>query len=129
MSNVAAEYFKIYEEYSKVLRTWFVAYGIGAPALILTNQSISQAIKASGDSKCIASFFLAGVSLQIVITVVNKVANWGLYYGEIEEDFQKTRSYKIAARMAAQFWIDIVVDIVSLFCFAGGTWKIFDLLA
>ena len=53
----AAEYFKPYEEYSKVLRTWFVAFGIGAPVLLLTNERIAEAIKASGEARGVVSLF------------------------------------------------------------------------
>lgn len=129
MADVAKEYFKVYEEYSKELRTWFVAYGIGAPALILTNDTISKAIKAAGASKCIAAFFLIGVSLQISLAVINKVAMWGMYYGAVESAFQTTRSYKFADWIADQFWIDILIDIITLISFAGGTWKIFNMIA
>jgi hypothetical protein len=127
--NDASDYFKVYQEYSKVLRTWFAAYGIGAPVLILTNEGISKAIKASGDSKCIASFFLIGVSLQVVLAVINKMTMWGMYYGEVNLKFKKSRSYIFADWLAVQFWMDIFVDLATIAAFGGGTWKMFSLVA
>ncbi len=40
-------YYKVYEEYSKTLRTWFVAYGIGAPVLVLNNDELRRAVVVS----------------------------------------------------------------------------------
>ncbi len=48
MSNQATEYLEAYAEHSKVIRTWFVAYGIGAPVLLLTNEALARTLKASG---------------------------------------------------------------------------------
>ena len=77
MTTEREEYFKAYEEYSKVLRTWFVAYGIGGPVLLLTNQTLAKAIKASGQGKSLAALFLAGVALQVVLAALNKFSMWG----------------------------------------------------
>jgi len=63
MTTEREEYFKAYEEYSKVLRTWFVAYGIGGPVLLLTNETLAKAIKASGQVRVLRpSFSLASPS-------------------------------------------------------------------
>lgn len=129
MASLSDEYFKVYEEYSKVLRTWFVAYGIGAPVLILTNSTLSQAIKASGTSKGIGAAFLFGVILQVLLAVTNKVAMWGKYYGEIEPDFQGTGSYKFSNWICEKFWIDVLIDIITMASFIWATWRLFTLFA
>jgi hypothetical protein len=87
-------YFKVYEEYSKVLRTWFVAYGIGAPALFLTNETAAMTLNASTHAKYIASLFLGGVAIQVMLTSVNKVTMWALYFGEIKPSFKSRCIYR-----------------------------------
>jgi len=82
MTTDREAYFDAYQEYSKVLRTWFVVYGIGGPVLLLTNETLARALKASGEGKCLAAFFLAGVALQVVLAALNKFSMWGIYFGE-----------------------------------------------
>ncbi len=78
MTTDRAEYFAAYEEYSKVLRTWFVAYGIGGPVLLLTNEALAKAIKTSGQGRGLAALFLIGVGLQVVLAAMNKFSMWGI---------------------------------------------------
>lgn len=47
----AEHYFQAYAEYSKVLRTWLVAYGIGAPVLLLTNEPLAKSRQRLGPTK------------------------------------------------------------------------------
>src|ERR1700693_6036282 len=54
-----------YAEFAKTLRTWFVAYGIGAPVILLTNKELWAAVQRSGSASHIAEIFLAGAFLQI----------------------------------------------------------------
>lgn len=123
MATKAEEYLKAYGEFSKALRTWLVAYGIGAPVLLVTNEIASKALKASGHGKSIAIFFLIGVALQILLAAMNKAAMWGLYYGEENASFKGNRSYKVAYWFSEHLSIDLLVDAATLVVFAIATWK------
>lgn len=50
-SDSSAELYAVYEEHSKTLRTWLVAYGIGAPVLFITNDKVWKAIASSGSAE------------------------------------------------------------------------------
>ncbi len=123
--TTAAQYFKVYEEHSKALRTWLVAYGIGAPALFVTNETAAKALHNISGAKTVALLFLVGVALQVFLASLNKVLMWALYRGEGEPSFRKTRYYRLAGWFSAQFWIDVIVDIVTMFLFAIATWRVF----
>ena len=41
-ANKAEEYLNAYAEHSKTLRTWLVAYGIGAPVLLDGSQPLTD---------------------------------------------------------------------------------------
>jgi hypothetical protein len=99
-----------YRTYEKTLRTWFVAYGIGAPILFLSNNSVWNKIAASKYSNCIATLFLVGVFLQIFIALLNKHSMWYCYRGEGDKDFQKTFSYKISFWLSDKYWIDRFIN-------------------
>jgi len=93
MNDQADGYLDAYGEHAKVLRTWLVAYGIGAPVLLVTNDAVSKAIRASGEAKFIAGCFLIGVAFQVLLATLNKASMWALYYGEENKSFKASRSY------------------------------------
>ncbi len=77
VESQADQYFNAYAELSKTLRTWLVAYGIGAPIVLLTNAGFSGAIRKAGDSKYVAGAFLLGVAAQVALAAINKVGHRG----------------------------------------------------
>lgn len=128
LSTDREEYFKAYGEYSKVLRTWFVAYGIGAPVLFLTNDALAEALRTSREGRFVAGFFLAGVLLQVVLAILNKFSMWGIYYGEFKDPFKGTRWYRIAHWFSERFSIDAVLDVLTFLAFAIATWRGYQIL-
>lgn len=107
----AEGYYKAYEGHSAILRTWLVAYGIGAPVLFMTNESIQNQVADSALQWWIAGFFLTGVFLQIVITALNKYAMWTVQHGLLNPSYQETHKYKranaVKDRIDLDFWIDM----------------------
>ena len=120
--------FNSYKTYESTLRTWLVAYGIGAPILFLSNDSLWQKIAASTSSICIAILFLIGVALQIFVALLNKHSMWYCYRGERDDDFQKKTLYKISFWLADRYWIDILIDVFSVLAFVIATYKVFIIL-
>ena len=128
MATKADEYLEAYAEHARILRTWLVAFGIGAPVLLVTNESVSKAIKSSGHGKLIASCFLLGVASQVVLAALNKASMWGLYYGEENQSFKTGCSYRLAYWFSESFWIDLLVDIATLALFGVATWQAYGAL-
>ena len=104
-------FYAAYAEYSKILRTWFVAYGVGGPVLFVTQDRIASVIAKSGEARCIVVLFLVGVALQIMIAMVNKYCNWLMYYWTYPEDRTWPRMYAFVDKFTEQFWIDILIDL------------------
>ena len=127
MTTSKEEYFDAYKEHSKTLRTWLVAYGIGAPVLFMTNEKLVQKFSDSPDSELIAAFFLIGVVLQVLLAATNKAVNWASYFAEGHEERKKEWCFKFACWFCDQFWVDMSIDIASLVFFAIATWKSFTL--
>ena len=78
-----SENFEPYSEFARTLRTWFVGYGVGAPALVLTQAELRQRLANAGDLPTLGAFFLSGVFLQVLLTLIYKTAMWELYMVEI----------------------------------------------
>jgi hypothetical protein len=121
----ANEFYAVYEEYSKTLRTWFVAYGIGGPLLFLSNEKLWVKITNSGEARIIGICFLAGVAAQVILSCLNKTLMWALYYGEVNPPSKRHKRYKIADWLSEQMWIDFAVDVFTLVVLAIATTKSF----
>lgn len=119
-----AEFYKVYDEYAKNLRAWFVAYGVGGPVLILTQEKVSQVVIESGSGRVVALFFLAGVVLQVLLSLVNKWANWGVYAYSETEDLSEGKRFRFCSWASNQVWFDVLLDLGSMACFGAATWNI-----
>ncbi|MCP4570929.1 MAG: hypothetical protein GY838_01130 [bacterium] len=117
------EFYDVYEAHAKILRAWLVAYGVGGPVLILTNDSISTKVVESGLGEGIAVLFLSGVGLQILVSLVNKWVNWGVYAYSATKKLSKGKRYALCDWLSEQFWFDILLDVGSVICFAVATWR------
>jgi hypothetical protein len=122
------EYYQAYVDYSRTLRTWLVAYGVGGPALMLTNTRVGEALSQSGHARLVAALFLVGVVVQITLAAVNKTAMWICYFSDGDEETNEEWWCRAAAWLSTQYWIDLVCDLVSLTAFAVATWVAFNVL-
>ena len=129
LAESAKGYYSAYQYHSNLLRTWLVAYGIGGPVLLLTNDSLWGQLQASGEVNFIATFFLIGVALQILLAALNKAIMWTLYHGEVKLKFQTTKWYTMADRLSTQIWIDLVTDFASMAFMAWATVTVFGIIA
>lgn len=111
-----------YFEYNKVLRTWFVAFGVGGPALLLSNEKLTKLLSASGDLRLVSVLFLVGGGAQVVVALINKVANWYVHSKYHQVGVTPTFKHHAAEWIANQFWIDVLADIVSVCVFGWASW-------
>ena len=122
-------HFEAYSQHSAVLRTWLVAYGIGAPALFLSQDNIWHALARSGQLTNIGLFFLLGVCLQVLLAAINKSVMWACYYGECEPSYKLTWYYRFASWLSVRYSIDFIIDLGAMVSFAFATYLCFVALA
>jgi len=121
----AASYYTAYEGYEKTLRTWFVAYGIGGPILLLTNEAVRDAFSHSSRGRWIGIAFLVGVAVQVALAIVNKTAAWANYFVSTRPELQSRLKYRAASWISEQYWIDVASDITTVLLFGWATWASF----
>ena len=126
--DIEKGFFDAYASAATNLRTWFVAYGIGAPVLFLSNEVLWQALSKAKCAECVAFLFLMGVGFQVLIAIINKNAMWFCYFGECKASFKETRRFKFWDWVSEQFWIDIVCDFTSIACFIVATYRVFQVV-
>ncbi|MBI2425315.1 MAG: hypothetical protein HYV27_20990 [Candidatus Hydrogenedentes bacterium] len=121
-------HFKMYQVYSNTLRTWFVAYGIGAPVLLISKEASWKLISCSSHARTIGILFLAGVALQVFLAMLNKNIMWMCYRGDGDELIEARRWYKFSAWCSEQYTIDMFMDIAALGCFMYATYLTYSVL-
>lgn len=112
---------KLYSEYNKTLRSWFVAFGIAVPAIFITSKEAKEFLLKSPNIYFIIQLFLAGVFFQIFISFLNKYISWSAYHREdctLMHNDDCRPVYKYFASHENKIWIDLALDILTLFCFA-----------
>ncbi|MEX1826849.1 hypothetical protein [Luteibacter sp. CQ10] len=119
-ANVDA-YYANYAEYAKTLRAWLVAYGIGGPVLFLTNEKAAARLASAENALTIIAFFLIGVGLQVLGTVVNKWAAWHVYSTLDDEARANHWPSRFWCWVNKQTWFDILLDTSSIAAFAVAT--------
>jgi len=110
-----------YFEYSKTLRAWLVAYGVGGPVLLATNQAFSNKVILSGRATEIIQWFLLGVALQVFLAFVNKYCAYHQYLGAEEPEHKKTWGFGFWNWVNYYWQIDLVLDLASVIAFAKAT--------
>ncbi len=122
--DLTKECYEKYSEYNKILRSWFIAFGIGGPALFLTNKELRDELISKAQMESVALLFLVAVFIQVIAAYVNKSANWYVYMGGEKQNLKDNRWYKFNRWLINQFWMDIVMDLGTLSLFAVAAAKV-----
>jgi len=118
-----------YVEYNKILRTWFVAFGVGGPALFLVQGSIAERLVKAGELRFVATLFLLGAASQVLGAFINKLANWYVYWS-VENPGNPTHwKYRASEWLVEQFWIDILLDAITIVSFTIAVWQMLTAFA
>ncbi|GEP54171.1 hypothetical protein [Reyranella soli] len=109
----ASGHYANYQEYNKLLRTWFVAFGVGVPALLYSRPDLIERL-GSLQQTIIVVALLLGSLVQVLVAYLNKYCS---YY---DWDFLVRRSRAPTLRrtrleerqhwLSNQIWIDKWAD-------------------
>lgn len=114
-----------YLEYNRILRSWFVAFGIGGPALFLIEEQIWQRLIENGELRQVSAAFIVGAAAQVMGAVINKIANWYVYLGATDAAFRTKRRCRVCGWLVRQFWVDMVLDALTIAAYGWATWHLF----
>ena len=124
-----AGYFEGYVSFARTLRTWLVAFGIGAPVLLLSQEQLAVRFMASDKAALVTTCFLAGVGAQVLGALLYKTAMWYLYLGELKPAFKKSARYRASDRVSEAFVIESLLDLASIGLFGYATYLLISTLA
>src|SRR6266850_709104 len=103
-----SDFYPAYAEFAKNLRVWFLAYGIGATAIFVTNESAGKRLLSSGRAEGVVYLFLAGVALQIIVALLYKTSMWYLYMGEFDTKEKNSWQYGLADLISNSYSIEFL---------------------
>ena len=121
-------HYQAYEDYSRLLRVWLVAYGIGAPIIFITNDALWKTIAQHRFAWIVAVMFLSGVFLQVAVAWLNKTTQWVIYSGKKRPPYPTSWIFATARKIGRNFWIDVAADLASIVLFTIATGWLFKLL-
>lgn len=122
--NGDSGFYEPYIQYSRTLRAWLVAYGIGVPVLLASQNIIARAIIMAGTGEWITWIFLGGVAIQIIVTFLYKYSQEYLYHEETGADLEGTCRLTVAKWLSNAIWFEMVMDLISIALFVCGTFLV-----
>ena len=127
--KVASSSFAAYSEYNKTVRTWLVAFGIGGPALFMTNDAIAKRLATTNTLREVVALFLVGAGVQVFGALLNKACNWYVYQAYSPSGVKGTFKHRCSEWLTSHFWIDIAFDFVAILVFGRALWLLFTVFA
>jgi hypothetical protein len=118
------EYFTQYWHYATNLRNWFIAYGVGGILLLTRADAVfnaqPHAAEVEPGLRVVAiALFIFGLATQVVLTLVNKVGHYYAYQKHVVA--REGRRHRFATWLCECFWIDLVLDAITLAWYLAGT--------
>jgi len=101
-----------------------VAYGIGAPVLFLSRDTVLSSLKAMPDARILIVAYLCGSLLQAGLVWLYKLSMWWAYLEEMGTITKESNRYKFVDWFTNTFWIEGIVDFLTVSAFAYATTRI-----
>lgn len=122
--NVDSSFYEPYAHFSRTLRAWLVAYGVGVPVLLVSQESIARAIIKAGTGSLITWLFLTGVAIQVLAALLYKYSMAYLYNSEGNSESSDTWRVQVAVWLSETIWLEALFDITSITLLVWGTFMV-----
>ncbi len=112
-------FYEAYASFARTLRTWFIAYGIGAPVLLFNQEQTWKHLGELGVRRSVCAIFLIGVAIQVVQAIVYKSAMWKLYI-DLPND-PEDGWHRAAHWVSNCYWLEFGMDATTALAFGAAT--------
>lgn len=121
-------YEEAYRLHAGTSRAWLVAFGVGIPIFLASNEKVWTAFSNAENSRCITYIFLSGVALQVIQSLMDKYADWfclSVIYGLRKND--------TSCAQFGKYWLtddrpSIILDALSVALFGYASFLIINVL-
>ena len=126
-SDQVKDFLEGYGTSTNLLKAWLGAYSVGVPAFLFTHDKILTKLVAQGRAACIAELFAAAIALQVLVTLINKYVQWGVYARHSTP--KRINGYtNLCERMSEWIWLDALADLATVALLAWGSFVTFTSL-
>jgi hypothetical protein len=122
-------FFDSYASLAQTFRGWLVAYGIGVPVLFLSRDPVMGALKNIPDARYVILAYLVGTVLQAALVWMCKLCMWWAYLEEMHAISKVSLRYRFTDWFTNTFWIEGLVDFLTVGLFVYATGRILFVLA
>ena len=117
-------FYDAYASFSRTLRAWLVAYGVGVPVLLVSQEFIASAIVRAGNGALVTWLFLAGVAIQVIAALLYKYSMAYLYFSAADSGLDGGLRVKAAEWLSNAIWLEALFDITSIVLMVWGTYLV-----
>ncbi|GFO80537.1 MAG: hypothetical protein A49_01640 [Methyloceanibacter sp.] len=112
-----------YELFAASVRNWLIAYGVGGPVVLMSQDLVAAKLLASGQVRSVGALFLLGVFLQVVKAIVYRTTSW--YGVDDASTTDADRSWQMRASdwINCAVWLEVLVDIATIGLFSFATFS------
>lgn len=116
-----------YVGFSNLLRTWLTTYGIGFFAFVASQTEIVAKLSANKEAaSCVLICIISALSLQVFAAFIYKYSMAFVHQGY--GSTTKGRVYKLAFCLYSSYWIELLIDFLTISLYVFGTFKLIKLV-
>ncbi len=119
-----SSFYESYAHFSRTLRAWLVAYGVGVPVLLVSQEFIAKSIIRAGTGGLITWLFLTGVAIQVLAALLYKYSMAYLYNSEGNSELNDTWRVQAAVWLSKTIWLEALFDVSAIALFVWGTFLV-----
>jgi len=122
-----SDFLDAYDFSTGILRAWLGAYSVGVPAFLFTHDEVLKKLVAQHRAAHIAELFALAIVLQVLITLINKYVQWGVY-ARHSTPKRINRYTNLCEKASEWIWMDAIADIATIVFLAWGSLLVFSSL-
>ncbi|HVA54175.1 MAG TPA: hypothetical protein VNI53_00020 [Gammaproteobacteria bacterium] len=122
--TINSNFYEPYANFSRTLRAWLVAYGVGVPVLLVSQEFIARAIIKADSGGLITWLFLIGVAIQVLSALLYKYSMAYLYSSEVDPTLNNTRRVQAAEWLSNAIWLEALFDLAAIALFVWATFMV-----
>ena len=109
-------YYEAYQRFARTFRTWAIAFPVAVIAFLIGNEHVHSQYRHRDGYGIVIGLLITVVVLQVTIVFAYKVAMSYYYTHEAKPD--KANCTKIVDCVTNSFWLEAIVDGISLLLIA-----------
>lgn len=116
-------FYEAYSGFAKTLRTWLIAFGVGAPIIFFQSPEAWAALGKNGAVRPFVYCFLIGIAIQVFCSLLFKTAMWYLYMSELGEIQEDAWQFTASQWVSTAYWLELFLDVATISLFTYATFR------